>query len=282
MQKIAILTDSASDLTKELINEYDIKVTPFKIIYNDKEYEDNVTISPDEVYSRMPGEIPTTSLPSNECIENILTKLEEDGYTHVICINISSHLSGTLNAIRLILEDHPKLESFVYDTKTLTVAEGNIAVNAAKMVKEGYSFEEIIKELPNLRKKIHVYFTLNTLEYLKKGGRIGRVSGTIGELLKLKPLIVVNDDGVYDTYAKLRGRKQSLKKLLEIGDEYLSKSKCNIWVIDGFAKDEGNDIYEKLKNHPKVNNIYRGTLGPSLGVHTGPGLVGLAIEEVDN
>lgn len=282
MQKIAILTDSASDLTKELTDKYNIYVVPFKIIYNNKEYEDNVTISADEVYSRMPDEIPTTSLPSNDSIEKILTKLEDEGYTHLISINISSHLSGTSNAIRLILEDHPKLKSFVYDTKTLTVAEGNIAVEAAKMVMDGFSFEDIIKELPNLRKKYHVYFTLNTLEYLKKGGRIGRVSGTIGELLKLKPLIVVNDDGIYDTYAKLRGRKQSLKKLLEVAENHLSKGKCNIWVIDGCAKDEGNAVYEKLKDYPNVNNIYRGTLGPSLGIHTGPGLLGLAIEEVDN
>lgn len=282
MQKIAILTDSASDLTKELIKEYNIYVAPFTIIYNGKEYEDNVTITPDEVYSRMPAEIPTTSLPSNECIENILNKLEEEGYTHILCINISSHLSGTSNAIRLLLNEHPKLTSFVYDTKTLTVAQGNLAIQAAKMIKNGLSFEEIIEELPKLREKVHVYFTLNTLEYLKKGGRIGRVSGTIGELLKLKPLIVVNTDGIYDTYAKLRGRKQSLKKLFEIGNEYLSKGKCNIWVIDGFAKDEGNDMYEKLKTNPNINNIYRGTLGPALGVHTGPGLVGLAIEEVDN
>ena len=282
MQKIAILTDSASDLTKELTDKYNIYVVPFKIIYDNKEYEDNVTISADEVYSRMPNEIPTTSLPSNDSIEKILNKLEDEGYTHLICINISSHLSGTSNAIRLLLDDHPKLKSFVYDTKTLTVAEGHIAVQAAKMAMNGSSFEDIIKELPNLRKKFHVYFTLSTLEYLKKGGRIGRVSGTIGELLKLKPLIVVNDDGIYDTYAKLRGRKQSLKKLLEVAENYLSKGKCNIWVVDGSAKDEGNAIYEKLKDNPNINNIYRNTLGPALGIHTGPGLIGLAIEEVDN
>ena len=223
MQKIAILTDSASDLDIEIMEKYNIKFAPFRIIYSTGEYEDKVTIHADEVYSRLKEEIPKTSLPSAERINSILNTLEEEGYTHVISINISSELSGTGNSIRLILEDHPKLTSFVYDSKTLTIAEGYIALQAAIMVKEGKSFEEVINILPTLRKKSHVYFTLNTLEYLKKGGRIGRVSGTIGELLNLKPIILVDDDGIYTTVAKVRGRKQSLSKLTGIIKDYLSK-----------------------------------------------------------
>lgn len=281
MQKIALLTDSASDLTKDIIEKYNIKTAPFRIIYKDKEYEDRISIEPEEVYEKLEEEIPTTSLPNVERIEALLNQLEDEGYTHVISINIASNLSGTGNSIRLILEDHPKLKSFVYDTKTLTMAEGALVIEAGKMIEEGKSFEEIISILPKLRKKLHVYFTLNTLEYLKKGGRIGKVSGTIGELLNLKPLIYVNDDGIYETYAKLRGRKQSIKKLVEVLESYLEKSNCNIWLVDGHAKEEGHELFEKIKNHPKIKHIYRQTLGPALGVHTGPGLIGFVIQEVD-
>ena len=280
MQKIAILTDSASDLTKELMEQYNIKFAPFRIIYSDKEYEDKIDITPNEMYASLKREIPTTSLPSIEGIEKILCSLEEEGYTHVISINISSALSGTSNSVRLVLEDHPKLTSYVYDTKTLCMAEGAIVIEAAKLVKAGKSFEEIIEALPSFREKSHCYFTLNTLEYLKKGGRIGKVAGTIGELLNLKPIIHVGDDGIYHTYAKLRGRKQSINKLFEVLTEYLAKGKCNLWVIEGDSLEAGTELYNSIKSLNNVNAVNIATVGPALGVHTGPGLIGLIIQEV--
>ena len=144
MQKIGIITDSASDITNDIIEKYNIKVAPFRIIYSGKEYEDKVDISPEEVYSSLHKEIPTTSLPNVERINEILDEFEKEGYTHVISINISSDLSGTSNSIRLVLEDHPKLTSFVFDTKTLTMAEGCLVIEAAKLVEEGKTFEEIV------------------------------------------------------------------------------------------------------------------------------------------
>ncbi|MGG7179076.1 DegV family protein [Clostridium paraputrificum] len=281
MQKIAILTDSASDISKEIVEQYNIKVAPFRIIYSDKEFEDKVDISPEEVYSSLEKEIPTTSLPNVARIESILNELELEGYTHVISINISSALSGTSNSIRLVLEDHPNLKSFVYDTKTLTMAEGSIVIEAAKMIQDGKSFEEIIEALPKHRERVNCYFTLSTLEYLKKGGRIGKVAGTIGEILSLKPIIHVGDDGVYHTYSKVRGRNQSINKIREILNTYLEKGKCNLWVLHGDALKECNALYESVKNHSNINKIFTGSIGPALGVHTGPGLVGFVLQEVE-
>jgi len=280
MQKIAILTDSASDLTNELMDQYNIKSSPFRIIYSDREYEDKVNITPNEMYASLSTEIPSTSLPSIERIETILCSLEEEGYTHVISINISSGLSGASNSVRLVLEDHPKLTSYVYDTKTLCMAEGVIVLEAAKLLQLGKSFEEIIEALPSFREKSHCYFTLSTLEYLKKGGRIGKVAGTIGEILNLKPLIHVGDDGIYHTFAKLRGRKQSINKLFEVLNEYLIKGECNVWVIEGDAVAEATEICNSMKGLKNVNEINIATVGPALGVHTGPGLLGLIIQQV--
>lgn len=280
MEKIAILTDSACDLTEDIINKYNIKLVPFRIIYKEKEYEDKITISADEVYKNLTTEIPTTSLPSTERVDQILKALIEEGYTHVIVINISSNLSGTSNSIRLLLENYPSLTSHVFDTKTLSLAEGVIVIEAAKMLENGSSFNEIINALPSFRQKSHLYFTLNTLEYLKKGGRIGKVAGTIGEILKLKPVIHVTDEGVYETYAKARGRKQSITILLDLLNEYLNKGKCNIWIVEGDAKEDCASLYELLKNNPNINKLNTITLSPALGVHTGPGLIGFAIYEV--
>ena len=281
MQKIAIITDSSSDLTDDILSKYNIKSAPFRIIYRDNEYEDRISITPDQVYSNLTNEIPTTSLPNISRIEEILSSLENEGYTHVIAINISSGLSGTSNSIRLILENHANLKSFVFDTKTLSMAQGAIVIEAAKLIEAGKSFEEIVSILPKLREKVHVYFTLNTLEYLKKGGRIGRVAGTIGEILNLKPIIYVCDEGVYTTHAKLRGRKQALSKLVQTLDEYLVKTKCNVWIVEGDAKEESNLLFNLLKDNPQVNKLDITTLGPALGVHTGPGLLGFIIQEVE-
>ncbi|MBD7910937.1 DegV family protein [Clostridium cibarium] len=280
MQKIAIITDSGSDLSSDLLKEHNIFSLPFRIIYSDNEYEDGVSITPYELYDSLEKEIPTTSLPCMKKIESILTNLEEEGYTHVIAIHISSALSGTSNSVRLALEDHPNLTSYVYDSKTLSMAQGSIVLSASKLVKEGKTFEEIISLLPTYRKSVHTYFTLNTLEYLKKGGRIGRVAGTIGELLNLKPIVFVGDDGIYQTYAKARGRKQSINKLKEIVEGYLSKNKCNIWIIEGNAIEESNAILNALKTNENINEISTATVGPALGVHTGPGLLGFIIEEL--
>lgn len=280
MQKIALITDSSSDLSKEIMDKLNIKSAPFRIIYSDIEYEDRVNISPQEVYSNLTKEIPTTSLPNISRIEGILNDIEADGYTHVIVINISSGLSGTSNSFRLLLEDHPNLISYVYDSKTLSMAQGGIVLEVAKLIETGTSYEDIISQLPDLRKRMHVYFTLNTLEYLRKGGRIGKVAGTIGEILNLKPLIHVSDEGVYVTHSKSRGRKQALSKLNEVLNGHLVKSKCNIWIIEGDAKEESNLLFNSLKDNPQINKIEITTLGPALGVHTGPGLLGLIIQEV--
>ena len=168
MQKIALITDSACDLDLNTLRENNVNLLPLRIIYSSGDYRDRIDISPSEVYDNLEKEIPTTSLPSAKETEEILNKLEEEGYTHVICISISSGLSGSYNALRLALEDHPKLTSFVYDTKILAYPQGEIVIEASKLIKKGKSFEEIVEELPKIRERVTGYFTISTLEYLKK------------------------------------------------------------------------------------------------------------------
>lgn len=282
MEKIALMTDSASDISVELLEENNIKLLPFKIIYSDKEYEDRIEISPQMMYERLKTEIPKTSLPSIECMNKAFREAIEDGCTHVIIITISAAFSGTYNAARLVSEDFPELETFVFDSKTLTMAEGAMVLEAARLIRKGKSFKEITEILPTYRDKIDLFFTIDTLEYLQKGGRIGRVAGTVGELLNLKPIITVANDGTYRTAAKARGSKKSVSKLVEIFKGYLEKGKYKAWILDGDGIDKVNILYEAIKDLPNVVECtFSGTIGPALGINTGPGLVGLAIERVD-
>ncbi|MBK1811663.1 DegV family protein [Clostridium sp. YIM B02505] len=278
MQKIALITDSGCDLDTEILNKYNIFFLPLRVIYKDHDYLDRLEISPEDVYLSLEKEVPKTSLPDGQFIENVLNQIEAQGYTHAISISISSGLSGTANSLRIIAENHPNLKTYIFDSKTLSMPQGSIALVAAEMIASGRSFEEIIEFLPKLREKTDGYFTLNTLDYLKKGGRIGKVSGTIGEMLNIKPVIYINDDGVYVTHAKARGRKQAIGKLREILDENLSISKCKVWVLQGGALDEAKAFFEVVKDLPNITHISISSIGPALGVHTGPGLLGLAIQ----
>ena len=280
MQKIALITDSACDLDLNTLRENNINLLPLRIIYSNGDYRDRIDISPQEVYDNLEKEVPKTSLPSAQETEEVLNKLEQEGYTHVICISISSGLSGSFNAIRLALEDHPKLTSFVYDSKILAYPQGEIGLEVAKLIKEGKSYEEIIKEIPEIRKRVIGYFTINTLEYLKRGGRIGRLAGTVGELLNLKPIITTDEDGVYYNVAKVRGRKQSLSKMTELLKGYLAKNKCEIAILHAGCEDEAIKYMNSLKDLTNIVSIKIAEISPALGIHGGPGLIGFSVKMV--
>lgn len=282
MNKIALITDTTCDLSQDIINEYNINLLPFRIIYKDKEYKDKFEISAEEVYKRLETEIPTSSMPAMEDMEALYEKLESEGYTHAIVITLSSGLSGIFNGIKVVSENHPNIVTYVCDSKSISLGEGMLAAECGKLIKNGKTFEEIVNILPSIKSKMHLYFVVGTLEYLKKGGRIGKVAGTIAELLNIKPIVSLDEnDGKYFTYDKVRGRKQSLNRLVNIAEEFLSKTKCKIYLMHGDAYEDAKKVYEALSKLPNITSIsLGGYISPVSGVHSGPGLVGmLCIED---
>jgi DegV family protein with EDD domain len=277
LNKIALVADSTSDLSLEQIEKYNIHVLPLRIIYKDREYIDRVNITPDEVYDNLAVEVPSTSLPSMEDIDGLFTRLKEEGYSHVIAVTISSGLSGTNNIVKLASENHPEMKIVIFDSLALSLGAGAIILECGKLISEGKSFEEIVAELPLTRDRIKLFYVLDTLKYLIKGGRIGKVAGTIGEFLNLKPIISVNEEGVYYTHSKVRGRKQSITKLIDIVRESLSEGKAKVWVLHGGAKEEGRQLYETISKLPNITELGFSDISPVAGVHTGPGLLGITI-----
>ncbi|EMF0035047.1 DegV family protein [Enterococcus hirae] len=281
--KVAILVDSGTDVPQELIEKYQMYVIPLKIIYKDRVYTDKVDITPEEIYQRLPQEIPGTSLPDGETINKIFEQIKQDGYEKILAVTISSGLSGTYNIVRLIAQQQEELEAYVLDTKNIGIGAGFSAIQAAKWLEEGMEWSLLIERLNELVKQTKVFFNVATLEYLQKGGRIGLVASILGTALKLNPIISCNDEGTYYTVGKARGRKKSLDRTVSYVKERVGTAKVfNLAVAHGDAKEEATEMMARLKEEfPQAQQIYFGQISPALVVHTGPGLLGVGVQVLE-
>lgn len=281
--KVAILVDSGTDVPQELIEKYQMYVIPLKIIYKDRVYTDKVDITPEEIYQRLPQEIPGTSLPDGETITKIFEQIKQDGYEKILAVTISSGLSGTYNIVRLIAQQQEELKAYVLDTKNIGIGAGFSAIQAAKWLEEGMEWSLLIERLNELVKQTKVFFNVATLEYLQKGGRIGLVASILGTALKLNPIISCNDEGIYYTVGKARGRKKSLDRTVSYVKERVGTAKVfNLAVAHGDAKEEATEMMARLKEEfPQAQQIYFGQISPALVVHTGPGLLGVGVQVLE-
>jgi len=277
-EKIAVVTDSTSDLSKEVLKDKNIESFPLKIIYSDREYRDRVDIQPQEVYDKFEQEIPTTSMPGPDEVKNMYLDLKEKGYTHIISIHISSGLSGTYNTCKMVSKEIEGIKIELIDSKMLSMGLGRLVLYAQDLIDKGENnFESIVKMVKEKVDNIDLFFIVSTLKYLKKGGRIGKVRGTIAELLNIKPIISIDDEGQYYTFDKVRTRKKSIKKLIDLAKEKINDGMCYVDVMHADAKEEAVVILDKLKNISNVKEALLGEISPAMVVHSGPGLIGVCI-----
>jgi len=278
--KIAIVTDSTSDLAPEMIKEFGIEMIPLHVVYKDREYLDGVNIRPDEVYKNMEIEVPTTSLPSPSEIANLFNRLRDAKVTHILSMHISSGLSGTYETVCQVAQDYKEMVIEVLDSKALSMGLGFPVLEAARKLRNSTDFQEVVNVAKTVSQNTKLFFVLSTLEYLKRGGRIGYVSGTIGELLNIKPIISINSEGKYITTAKVRGRDQSLKKLYDLLIESTQGGQYNVAIVHGGAEQEARNLWQKARELPNIKDLLFNQISPVMGVHTGPGLVGIIISPI--
>ncbi len=283
MERIALITDSACDIDQDTLDQYRIKILPFRIIYKNNEYIDKIDITPEQIYSNMQNEIPKTSLPSMEDIDNLYKELQTKHYTHVIAILISSGLSGTVNAVQLISEQYPEIKSYIFDTKSTSLCQGLFIKECGKLIKKGCSFDSIIKTLPQMKSKLHFYFVFGTLEYAIKGGRIGWISGTLGSLLDMKPIVGFETEfGQCYTHCKVRGRNKSLSRLIDYPNEALQGKKLEAYIVHGNYLEDAKKVALILQKNPCIENVYIiGQISAVVGVYAGPGTLGICYWEND-
>ncbi|KJR49450.1 DegV family protein [Desulfosporosinus sp. I2] len=278
MKKIALVTDSTADLTAEIIKECDIHIIPLKVRFGEQEYSDEKLTS-EEFYRRLQEDVvlPKTSQPTPEEFGCLYSKLLEE-YHEVISVHISSALSGTFNAAYLAKEKF-KEKIHLVDSKTISLGAGLMIMEAAKNIKEGQDITGILNNLGKARKNIETLFTLNTLEYLQKGGRIGKVQGFMGSLLNIKPIIRVGDDGVYHNSGKAHSQKKALDSVVQAFQDLTKGRKpIRLAVAHGAALQAGIYLKEVLENVFQLQTTVFTQVGSVIGVHTGPGTVGAAIQ----
>jgi DegV family protein with EDD domain len=274
-----IVTDCAADLPAEELESLDIVQAPLYIQFPEGEVN-SADISADEFYNRLEAmrpAMPSTAQPSSGIFNEIYHKLAETSKS-ILSIHISSGLSGTINSARVGAEHIKETVVNVIDSMTLSGGERFQVLAAARACEAGWSLKSIVERLEKIRDKTEVIYTLETLEYLARGGRIGRVQALMGSMLKIKPIIRVDHaDGKYSTVAKGRTITQNLGLIVEhIANMYGS---IPLWatVLHGRLAESAEMLSTSMQERLNIKKIEVLRISPVLGVHTGPGIVGTAV-----
>lgn len=282
-EKIAVITDSCADVPQELAEKYHLFILPMRITCSEGEYRDGIDIHAEDIYEKLKTELPKSSTPSGADVEDTFTEIRRQGYTKAVAILLSGGLSGTVNHVRLEAEEAEGLEVEVFDSRQASIGIGVIALQAAEYIENGMGFEDLKQHIVRLIKNTKVFFSIDTLEYLQKGGRIGKAAALAGMLLDIKPILSFDEEGEIYTAAKVRTHKQVEKRLLQLMEELKEENRpYNLVVADGGAPAERESLERKLVEAlPDGRCLHRAKIGAALSIYLGSGLLGAGIQYLD-
>lgn len=274
-----IVTDCAADMSQEELKELGITEAPLYIQFPEGEVS-SVDITADAFYDRleaMQPNTPTTAMPSSGIFTELYNKIalrDKD----ILSLHISSGLSGTINAARGAAEQIKHLANvYFWDTLTLSGGERFQVIAAALAAKAGWTMNAIQDRLASIRAKTEVIYTLDTLDYLVRGGRIGRVKAMAGALLHLKPIIRVDTDGKYSSVSSTRTINKSMTAMADYLHNKYADAPMWVTVLHGRFAEKAEELTEELKEKLNIAKLEVMRISPVLGVHTGPGIVGAAV-----
>lgn len=275
---VRVVTDSSCDLSVERAEQLDIDVVPLSIRFGDEEFTDRVQLSVDEFYRRLAGSaaLPETAAPSPGAFEAAFRRAAERGADGVVCVNLSSELSATIasaqNAARAV---EGVIDVRVIDSRSITTGLGSQAAAAADAAGRGAALEEVVALVQDMASRTHVIGALDTLEYLKRGGRIGGAQALLGNLLSIKPLLDLSS-GKVEEAGKARTRRRALQWLAERtlaldAPENLSIAHANATDLDDFVA--------MLAPKYSFEQLTVCQIGPVIGTHGGPGMIGVTWQD---
>lgn len=284
MSKVKVIIDSTVYMPEDILKELSIDVIPLHVIWGEEMYRDGVDISPEEFYGRLPKEknMPTTSQPSPKEFSELFQKYLSDGFD-ILCVHISSKLSGTVDSA-LQAKDLLGVKNIeVVDSLFTTLGTGFQAIAAAKAAKQGASLAECKKIAEKVRGDTHIYFIVSTLEFLKRGGRIGGAAAFLGSALNLKPILMVKD-GKIEAHDKIRTMKKAIVKIVDILAEHVGDKRFYVGISQATAPENTKLLKAELTSRfpeDKFVEYVEAELSPVIGIHAGPGAIALSFATID-
>ncbi|PYI54337.1 DegV family protein [Paenibacillus flagellatus] len=280
MANVRIVTDSTSDIPEAVRKQYGIEMVPLKVHFGTETFYDAVTIQANEFYDKLKSAsaMPTTSQPSPVDFLEAYKRAADEPDTSVVSIHLSSAVSGTYQSAVLaksLLED--KGDVSVVDSKSASYGIGLLVVEAAKAAREGKSKEQILELVAKLRRETRIYFLVGTLEYLQKGGRIGKAAALFGSLLNIKPILTIDDDGEVASVDKVRGHKKAMGRIVEMLKEEFGDRELHMTVAHGQAEEAANEFAALLREQFNITQMTYAEVGPVVGAHTGPGVLAVFV-----
>lgn len=272
-RKVTIVTDSTADLPMALRTQYNIEVVPLTVSFGSASYEDGIDLTPSQFIDRLKAsvDLPKTSQPSTSTFETVFKRALEAGYD-VLCITISSGLSGTHNAARLAAEAMETDRVRVIDSRSTTMELGWIVVDAARAAKSGADLEACTARATSAIQRTCLFAVLQTLDYVYKGGRIGRASHVFGSALAIKPVLSFTD-GVLTPLERVRTWKRALNRATELAAT--TGSPTDIAVLHSDNQKDAEATADKLRERFPEANIIIDWVGATIGTYAGPGAIGI-------
>ncbi|MEV5024868.1 DegV family protein [Paenibacillus sp. LPE1-1-1.1] len=275
MGKVRIVTDSTADIPDEVKERLGISIVPLKVIFGEETFLDAVTIKSEQFYEKLAQSsvLPTTSQPSPLEFSEVYGRLlAEDADSPIISLHLSAALSGTFQSAVIahsMLEEESDIT--ILDSRSASYGFGMRVVKAAEMAQAGESKERIIEAIEQLERDTKLYFLVDTLEYLQKGGRIGKASALIGSILNIKPILSLEPEGIVYAVDKVRGSKKAMARIIELLKQTYGDEPVGMTMAYSFRKDTAEELCELLKSQFNVRSINWTTIGAVIGTHTGPG-----------
>lgn len=276
---VRVVTDSACDLPERVVAELGIEIVPLTIRFGAEELVDREELSNQAFWQRLVDApaLPETAAPSAGAFEARFRALADDGADGIVCVNLSSRLSATMQAAQVAasaVADRCPVQ--VVDSLTCSMGLGNLCLAAARRAKDGASLADVVSEVTDRRGRTRLFGTLDTLEYLKKGGRIGNARALLGSMLAVKPVVEVRD-GVVEEAGKVRTRSKALHLL---ADKVHDQSVESVAVLQGSAADL-DTFLDLIDDVAPRDKIVVGDVGPVIGTHAGPGVLGVTFQTTD-
>ncbi|MDW8743105.1 DegV family protein [Streptococcus suis] len=280
--KLAIITDSSAVLQPTTLANKDVFVLPIPVTIDEESFVEGQNLTAEEFYQKMAAseDLPKTSQPSLLELEEILTALQANGYTHAVGLFLSSGISGFYQNIQYLADEFEGLTIAFPDSKITSAPLGMMVENVLKWAAAGQSFEEICAKLDQQIAQTSAFIMVDDLDHLVKGGRLSNAAAILGNLLSIKPILYFTDEGKIEVYEKVRTEKKAVKRLLEILQEKTSDGNYQLAIIHANCPEKADSFKEQLEQAGVTSQLPIVSFGSVIGTHLGEGAIAFGISPI--